>query len=187
MRKITDLALAAAFGLTTSASALADSKSAAEFTLATCLPAMDGLSKVGAIARENNWTLKRLPPNDLFKSNSLWDVVQGEDRFSVNVWISHLGEADYNICFVRFPGNNVNREEFLSFISASIQLVPLADTRFAQIQMRSERYEIKSNRAKMLALGIQSQPDGNVTVASITETPRFLPVPAPAAPSGPDK
>ena len=40
--------------------ALADSKSAAEFTLATCLPAMDDLSKVEIMARENNGPLN--PP-----------------------------------------------------------------------------------------------------------------------------
>ena len=33
-----------------------NSKSAAEFTLTTCLAAMDDLAKVEVMARENNWT-----------------------------------------------------------------------------------------------------------------------------------
>jgi hypothetical protein len=40
---------------------LADSKSAAEFALKTCLPAMNDLGKVEVMARENKWFM--LPPN----------------------------------------------------------------------------------------------------------------------------
>jgi hypothetical protein len=187
MRKTVSMALATALGLAASVPALADSKSAAEFVLKTCLPAMDDLSKVEVMARENNWTPKSLPsfgaPNRFQKSHSMWDVAQGEDRFSVNVWISHLGQKDYNICFVTFLNNNVSREEFLSFTSASVQLTLIADTSFALIHMRSETYEIES--AKMLLLDILSQPDGNVSMASIQETfARLSPLPAaPAVPS----
>ena len=44
MRKIIGLALTAAAALAASLPALADSKSAAQFVLKTCLPAMDDLS-----------------------------------------------------------------------------------------------------------------------------------------------
>jgi hypothetical protein len=185
MRKIVCMALVATLGLAPNAPALGDSKSAAEFVLKTCLPAMDDLSKVEVMARENNWTPKSLPSrlSDRFqKSMSLWDVAQGEDRFSVTVWISPILQQDRNMCFVRFLSDNVSREEFLSFMSASVQLTLISDTRFVQIQKRSERYEIKS--AKMLELDIQSQPEGNVMVASIRENLRLPPLPsAPAAPS----
>jgi hypothetical protein len=61
MRKVIGLALAAAFALAASASARSDAvavidpKSAAEFVLNTCLPAMDDLQKVAVMVRENNW------------------------------------------------------------------------------------------------------------------------------------
>jgi hypothetical protein len=55
------VALAAAAALATGVPALADSQSAAEFVLKTCLPAMDDLSKVEVMARENKWTATPLP------------------------------------------------------------------------------------------------------------------------------
>jgi hypothetical protein len=153
------------------APALADSKSAAQFMLATCLAAMDNVGKVEVMARENNWTPKPLSQspeaNKFRKSRSLWDVAQGEDKFIVNIWINHLADQDLNVCFVHFLNANVNRDEFLSFIAASVQLTLFSDTRFAQIQMHSESYEIKSNHPKVLELGIQSRSDGNMMVASM--------------------
>jgi hypothetical protein len=53
MCKIVGMALIVALGLVATVPALADSKSAAEFLLKTCLPAMDDLSKVEAMAQEN--------------------------------------------------------------------------------------------------------------------------------------
>jgi hypothetical protein len=202
MRKFIDLALAAALGLVASVHALADSKSVGEFLLKTCFPAMDDLSNVEAMAREGNWTPKPLPSfitdNRFRKSHSRWDVAQSDDRFSVNVWINHLGQQDYNICFVNFLSNdvdrseNVDREELLTFIAASVQLTLISDTKFAQTNMRSETYEIKndritSDRAKPVRLLITSQSDAKVDMVGIVENFRFPPVPAPATPSGPGK
>jgi hypothetical protein len=200
MRKITVLAVSGAFLLAPSPSASADSKSVAEFLLKTCLPAMDDLSNVEAMAREGNWTPKPLSrfstANRFQKSHSRWDVAQSDDRFSVNVWINHFGEQDYNICFASFLSNdvdrseNVDREELLTFIAASLQLTLISETRFAQTNTRSEAYEINNDhftrdRAKPVHLLITSQSDSKVDMVGIMEN--FRPVPAPAAPSGPDK
>jgi hypothetical protein len=189
--------------LVASTSAFADSKSVAEFLLKTCLPAMDDLSNVEAMAQEGNWTPKPLPgflvANNRFQtSRSMWDVRRDEDKFTVHVWISHLGQQDYNICFVSFLSNdldrseNVDREELLTFIAASVQLTLISDTRFAQTNMRSETYEINNDRitrdrAKPVRSLITSQSGAKVDMVGITENFRFPPVPAPAAPSGPDK
>jgi hypothetical protein len=189
MRKIVSMALVAAFGLAAGVPAFADSRSAAEFVLKTCLPAMDDLSKVEIMARENIWTPKSVPSEAVNKfqtSRSMWDVAQGDERVSVDVWINHFGRQDHNVCFVGFPSNNVNREEFLSVMSASVKLTLISDTVFAQIQMRTESYEIKS--ANNLSLGIVSRPEGNVTLASIQENVRFSALPAaPAVPSQIDR
>jgi hypothetical protein len=61
MCKIVSRALVAALCVAVSVPALAHSKSAEEFTLTTCLVAMDDLAKVEGMARENNWTNKTLP------------------------------------------------------------------------------------------------------------------------------
>ena len=202
MRKITVLAVSGGFVLAASTSAFADSKSVAEFLLKTCLPAMDDLANVEAIARDGNWTRKPLPnfitTNTFQKSHSMWDVVQSDDRFSVQVWISHVGEQDRNICFVNFLSNNVDRsenvdrEELLTFIAASVQLTLVSETRFAKTNMRSEAYEINNDRitrdrAKPVRLLITSHSDSKVDMVGITENFRFPPVRAPGAPSGPYK
>jgi hypothetical protein len=84
------------------------------------------------------------------------------------VWITHLASQDYNICFVNFFNNNVNREEFLSFITALLELKPFSDTRMAEIQMLQEQYRIKSDRSNPIQLGIRSQiADGTVKSSSI--------------------
>jgi hypothetical protein len=83
MRKVIGLALAAAFALAASASARSDAvavidpKSAAEFVLNTCLPAMDDLQKVEVMARENNWfPLPYVPSNsNHVTSRSRWRVL----------------------------------------------------------------------------------------------------------------
>jgi hypothetical protein len=116
----------------------------------------------------------------------------------VNVWTSHLGQQDYNICFVSFLSNgmdrteNVDREELLTFIAASVQLTLISDTRFAQTNKRSETYEINDDRitrdrAKSVKFVITSQSDSKVDMVGVEEGMRFQPAPAPAAPSGPGK
>jgi hypothetical protein len=85
MYKIVALAVAAVVALSASVPALADSKEAAEFVLKTCLPAMDDLSKVEAMARQGNWFA--LPPNPAIDRNSIapgsgWRV----NKFVVRTW-----------------------------------------------------------------------------------------------------
>lgn len=87
MRKIIGLALTAAAALAASLPALADSKSAAEFVLKTCLPAMDDLSKVEVMAQEGNWlTFPSRPATDpkMFASKSAWRV----NKLHVSTWIN---------------------------------------------------------------------------------------------------
>jgi hypothetical protein len=190
MRKITIFAVSGALVLTANTSTLADSKSAAEFLLRTCLHAMDNVSNVEAMAQEGNWTPKPdSPPTQFRTSNSRWEVIKDEENCSVNVWISHLAQQDYNICFVDFLSNNVNREEFLEFITTSLELTLISDTRLAEIQMRCEQYRIKSDRPNAIQFGIHSQiADGGVKTSSITEMTRFVTPPVvPAAPPQNDR
>jgi hypothetical protein len=166
MRKSLALAFAATSALAASAPALADSKSAAAFVLETCLAAMDDLAKVELVARENNWTAKSsanaAATSKFIKSRSMWEVANGEDRFTVMIWTMLLGEsvAPLNVCMVMFPGKNVNREEFFNLISASAELTFMSDTRFPQ--KRGEMYEIKSDRPNKLVLNMMSQTDGTL-------------------------
>jgi hypothetical protein len=184
MRKFTILAVSGTFVLAADTFALADSKSAADFLIETCLPAMDNVSKVEAMAREGNWTPKPdlNPPSQFRTSNSRWEVTKGEEKFSVFVWINHLAQQDYNICFVNFLSKNVNREEFLRFVTASLELTLISDTRMVEIQKLNELYRIKSDRSNPIQLGIVSKiADGSVEFSSITEM--FRPQVAPAAPT----
>ena len=155
------------------APALADSKSSAEFMLTTCLAAMDDLAKVEAIAGKNNWTVRTSPisaaMSKFVTSKSMWEVTEAEDQFYVMTWMSHIGEnlPPRKVCSVMFRGNNVNREEFFNFVSASVELTFMSDTRFPQT--RSETYGVKSDRTTKLMLGITSRSDGILTMAILQE------------------
>ena len=68
----------------------------------------------------------------------MWDVIKSEETFRVNVWINHYEQRDLNTCFVSLLSNNVDpehffstnvdREEFLTFVAASVQLTLIYDT-----------------------------------------------------------
>jgi hypothetical protein len=180
MRKFIDLALAAAFA-STSAAALADSKSAAQFALNTCLAAMDGPAKVEAIAREHNWTNVPLENARGMMSLSAWEVMQSEDKFLVSVGTMMFGPP-LNYCSVGFPGKNVapdkkiNRDEFFNVISASAEVTLIRENKTPRSLMQN--YEIKSERVNRLMLTIVSTIDGNVMVSIFQEHPRFPPTPA---------
>jgi PDZ domain len=198
MRKTIDMALAGTNAATASpllramlpcalvcsliggSTALADSKSSAEFTLATCLAAMDDLARVEVLAKENNWADKT-PANSaamskFLKSQSTWEVTQGEDKFIVATGVYQSGENSpaRNVCTVLFPGKNVNREEFFNLISTSVELTFKSDTRFPQT--RGELYGIKSDRTDGLGLYITSRSDGTLISAVFQEMPRSAPV-----------
>ena len=174
MRKFIDLALAAAFA-STSAAALADSKSAAQFALNTCLAAMDGPAKVEAIAREHNWTNVPLENVSGMMSESTWEVMQGEDRFLVMIGTMIL-TPPFNLCTVLFPSKNVNRDEFFNLISASAELTFIRDRKTSRSLVQT--YEIKSDRTNKLMLTIMSASDGILMDFTIQELPRFPPTPA---------
>ena len=97
---------------------------------------MDDPSKVEAMAREGNWTPRPLPDflvgKEAFRTSRLWDVARDENNFTVDVWTSHLGQHDYNNCSMYFLSNNVNREEFLRSIAASLRSGPAMVLGFAQ-------------------------------------------------------
>lgn len=182
MRRFIDLALAAAFAYIPVGPALADSKSAAEFSLNTCLAAMDDPAKVEAIAREHNWNAKPVGNSPGMKSQSFWEVLQGEDRFIVMIATMVVEKVPpLNVCSVFFPGRSLNRDEFFNLISASVELTFLRDN--TQPRSRSETYEIKSDRTNQLMLTIMSQIDGTLMGTIMQEMPRFAPrQPTPAIP-----
>jgi hypothetical protein len=199
MRKILDLALAGTNAAAASplframlpctlvcsliggATALADSKSSAEFTLATCLAAMDDLASVEVLAKKNNWTDKT-PANSaaggkFTKSLSMWEVKQGEDKFDLQIWVNQFENLPpLNVCAVLFADKNMKREEFFNFISASVGLTFKPDASRPQ----SELYEIKAHGQRRSAadrlgvyITISSRSDGTLMSAILSERPRF--------------
>jgi hypothetical protein len=144
---------------------------------------MDDLARVEVLAKENNWTDKT-PANSaaggkFMKSLSMWEVMQGEDKFTLEVWVNQFENLPpLNVCGVLFAGRNVKREEFINFISASVELTFKPDASFPQ----SELYEIKIHGRRRpaadrlgLYITISSRSDGTLMGAILSEMPRFLP------------
>jgi hypothetical protein len=101
-------------GLIDGAPALADSTALAEFTLATCRPAMDDLAKVDAMARERNWTPDSAPG----QFGSVWSVTQDGETFRVATKM----ERRATLCAVMFSEVKAPRDEFFKTISTAMQL-----------------------------------------------------------------
>ncbi|SRR6266436_795185 len=115
-----------------------DPKSAVDFVLSTCLPAMDDVTHVEKIARESNWF--QLPTTALDSKfttpHSRWRA----NGIMVTTWMFKTGNIPD--CFVGFfPNKKVNRDEFLETISASLQL-KLTSERSGGKGYRSQTYHI---------------------------------------------
>jgi hypothetical protein len=169
------------------------SKSVAQFTLTTCLSAMDDLAKVEVMARENNWINKTPPISaDKFKNSlSAWEVMQGGNKFTVMIWVQVLTMLDkagvpdvarlgdlplppIKVCAVSFPGKNVKRDDFFNSVSASVELTPVTlQEPPPALQEKMYAYEIKSDRADKLMLirFMWSQIDGTLNQAGVMEMP----------------
>lgn len=164
MRKIVGaaaLTLAAITPVLGDATETIDAKSAVEFVLSTCLPAMDDVANLEAMARENGWfPLPRVPSNSPHVTQRLrWRV----DGFFVATWVWNDGNLPS--CFVGFqPYKKVNRDDFFAAISVSLELKPISD-RTLQQRFRQETYEIVGKRP--LKLLFSSTGDGTVSGASI--------------------
>jgi hypothetical protein len=170
----------------------ADSKSAAEFLLRICSDAMDDFAKVTAVARDNLWVKEEATAPSMQKyitSQSAWTVTQDGQKFFVSMWVSLIGDEaklpPQKVCGMTFPGNYVNRDEFVNFASSSVDLEFVRELRTPQF--RTESYELKRYRPKKIELTITSNNvDGSVMAAQMQETLVFsLPrQPAPDAPPG---
>ena len=170
MYKIAALAVAAVVALGASVPALADSKDAAEFVLKTCLPAVDDLSKVEAMARQGNWFA--LPPNPAIDRNAIapgsgWRA----NKFVVRTWTWIKDGAHDPTCFVALLGDpTIDRDEFFNAISAAVELRQVpdeADPRAggAQQRLRIETYEVKGDGPNRVQFKMSVLSDGTVSSA----------------------
>jgi len=170
MRKF--IAFFAVFALNATSPALGDGKSAAEFALKTCLPAMDDLAKVEVMARENNWF--RHPPltftfidpklSEMLKSQTRWSATYAGRTFSVITGTNEIAKifpyCDIGINDI-YVHNNISRDEFFAAISASLELKLVSDGTY--VPLRIEYYEVKTGTYDKVHISIKSLLDGRMT------------------------
>ena len=169
MYKIVALAVAAVVALGASVPALADSKEAAEFVLKTCLPAVDDLSKVEAMARQGNWFA--FPRNPAIDGNSIapgsgWRA----NKFVVRTWTWIKDGAHDPTCFIALLGDpTLDRDEFFNTISAAVELKQVPDeapqSGGAQQRLRIETYDVKSDGPNRVQFKMSVLSDGTVSSA----------------------
>jgi hypothetical protein len=168
MRKI----IIAGFILAASTPALGDAvetidpKSAVEFVLSTCLPAMDDLASVERLAQENKWF--HLPTNP--SSDSKYTTAHLRWRangYFVTTWSFKGG--NFPSCFIGIgPFKRVDRTGFFEAISAALELKPISNN--MRSTLRQEMYEIVGERP--LRLLFSSIDDGTMSGASIYMEPQ---------------
>jgi hypothetical protein len=164
------LSCAALLPLLGASPAFADTNTAAEFTLATCLGAIDDLSKVDEIARAKNWTaspdVAAAPQFNGFKLKSAWMVKEGDENMIVMTGSHQMGGpvGSGNACFIVFPGASAKREAFFDTISKSLMLKSAANMTFPAGRM--DMYEVEGDRPNKLIFQIVSMSDDDVKMAS---------------------
>jgi hypothetical protein len=129
-----------------------DPKSAAEFVLSVCLPAMDDVTNVERMAQENNWP--HVTPRSKWRANG----------FFIATWVWNDGSLPN--CFVGLrPYKKVDRDGFLDAIFASLKLKLISDDTLQQ-RFRQETYEIIGERPLKLLFGSDNN-DGTVSSAGV--------------------
>jgi hypothetical protein len=144
--------------------ALAAPDNPADFLLATCLGAINDLSKVNVMARENNW--QAMPAGD---AKGAWTVTLNGEQIGLVTGAKPSPHGPTGVCGMTYPSKTLNRDAFFSKIFTSLQLKTFADMSFAQGRM--EMYEISSDGRTKIVLQIGSTPDGVVTLTSIVAMP----------------
>jgi hypothetical protein len=172
------LPTAVLFSLAASTAALAEARSAAEFVLTICRPAMKDVAKVDAMAQEKNWTAAPEAAagtqSNGFKLRSGWTATEGDDKFMVMTGVGQVAGSpgDSNFCIVTFPHLKVRRDEFVDAISGALELRAFANMTFPQGRM--EIFEIDQAGPEKQLLQLMSFNDGNALMASM------IGIPAPA-------
>jgi hypothetical protein len=139
-------------------------KSAVDFLLSTCLPAMDDVTSVEAMARDNNWF--RLPTTAYDSKYTTPHLRWRANGYMVIIWT--FKERNNPSCFVGIrPYKKVYSNEFFEAISASLQLELISDNTYSQHRQRL--YKIVGERPLKLLLG--SDLDDTVTTTSIYMDP----------------
>jgi hypothetical protein len=143
-----------------------DPKSAVEFVLSTCLPAMDDLTSVERLAHENKWF--HLPTTAHDSKYTTPHLRWRANGFFVTTWMFKNGNVPS--CFVGFrPYKKVDRDGFFHAISTSLELKLISDKMYSTL--RQETYEIIGER--LMKLLLSSINDGTVSAATIfIDTPQ---------------
>jgi len=144
-----------------------DPKSAVEFVLSACLPAMDDLTSVERLAQENKWF--HLPTTAYESKYTTPHLKWRANGFFVTTWMFIKGNVPS--CFVGLrPYKKVDRDGFFDAISASVQLKLISDRTLSTL--RQETYEIIGERPLRLLFS-SSTDDGIMFAASIyVDTPQ---------------
>jgi hypothetical protein len=143
---------------------ITDPKSAVDFVLSTCLPAMDNLANVEKMAAENNWFHL---PTVVFDSKYTTSHLRWRTNgYAVITWSFKGG--NFPSCFIGIrPYRKVDRDGFWEAISATVELKPTSD-RTSLPTAHQEMYEIVGERPlRLLILTI----DGAVASTSIWWSP----------------
>jgi hypothetical protein len=137
-----------------------EARTAADFFLSTCLPAMDDVTNVEKMAQENNWP--RIPGGGA--ADSKYTTAHSKWRANgifVTTWTFKAGNAPS--CFIGFaPYKRVNREEFLEIISTCLPLKLTSEIALQQGH-RTQTYRV-TGKGLLLMFGSR---DNDATTVSI--------------------
>jgi hypothetical protein len=148
--------------------ARASSASLGEFTATTCVDTIDDLTKVDALARDNNWSVEANPG----EFASAWTLAQ--DGTKVMVGTETVGNQD--LCVVAFPeSERPQRDEFMKALFGSMTTMAIGTMMVppppgSTQGSRMEMFRLGTDGTNRIVLEVMSYDDGAVLMAGVVKS-----------------
>jgi hypothetical protein len=148
--------------------ARASSASLGEFTAATCVDTIDDLTKVDALARDNNWSADANPGQ--FASS--WTLAQDDTK----VMVGTATRRNQDLCSVAFPeSNRPQRDEFMQALFGSMTTTEIGTMTVpappgSMQGARVEMFRLGTDGTNRIVLEVMSYDDGAVLMVGVVKS-----------------
>jgi hypothetical protein len=137
-----------------------------EFTAATCVDTIDDLTKVDALARDNNWSAEANPGE--FASS--WTLTQD----GIKVMVGTATANNQDLCSVAFPERRPRRDAFMKALFGSMTTTAIATMTIPPSPgstqgARMEMFRLGTDGTNRIVLEIFSYDDGAVLMVGVVK------------------
>jgi hypothetical protein len=146
--------------------ARASAASLGKFTAATCVDTIDDLTKVDALARDNNWSVEANPGEFV----SSWTLAQD----GIKVMVGTATAKNQDLCSVAFPERRPERNAFMKALLDSITTTAIATMEIppspgSKQGARMEMFRVGTDETNRIVLEVLSYDDSAVLMVGVVK------------------